>query len=170
MKKKISVIVSILIISCVASCGYKFSGGGLLPGKTKLVAIKMFENKSSETGAEIIFTNALSVELMGESDSQVVAFKDADAYFVGIVKSVSISTLTRTSDDAVIERKVSAVIDLKMMDKDGKILWFVKNFKGREEFRVTTENITDMASRTIALRKIAGRIAQKVVSRMLDDF
>ncbi|MCD4743482.1 MAG: hypothetical protein K8R67_13520 [Desulfobacteraceae bacterium] len=100
----------------------------------------------------------------------MVKFDDADAYFSGVVKSVSISTLTRTTSDAVIERKVSAVIDLKMIDKDGNILWFVKDFSGREEFQVTTENITDMASRTIALRKIAERIAQKAVSRMLDDF
>ena len=168
--KKLLLVLSILALSFVVSCGYKFSGGGLLPGKTKLVAVKMFENKSSETGAEIIFANALSIELMEKSDSHVVDFKEADAYFSGVVKSVSISTLTRTSDNAVIERKVSAVIDLKMIDKDGELLWFVKDFQGREEFQVTTENITDMASRTIALRKIAERIAQKVVSRMLDDF
>jgi outer membrane lipopolysaccharide assembly protein LptE/RlpB len=170
MKKIIILSVSIFLISLVASCGYKFSGGGLLPGKTKFVAVEMFENKSSETGAEIIFANALSVELMEKSDSQVVDFEKADAVFIGLVKSVSISTLTRTSADTVIERKVSAVIDLKMVDKEGQVLWFVKDFQGREEFRVTTVNITDMASRTEALQEIAERIAQKVVSRMLDDF
>lgn len=170
MKKIILLIVSFFILSIVGSCGYKFSGGGLLPGKTKFVTVKMFENRSSETGAENIFANALSIELMEKSDSQVVKLEDADAYFSGVVKSISISTLTRTSDDAVIERKVSAVIDLKMIDKDGNILWFVKDFQGREAFQVTTENITDMASRTVAVRKIAERIAQKVVSRMLDNF
>ena len=168
--KNLLLVISILVLIFVTSCGYKFAGGGLLPGKTKFVAVKMFENKSSETGAENIFANALSNELMEKSDSQVVDFEKADAYFSGIVKSVSISTLTRTSADAVIERKVSAVIDLKMIDKDGELLWFVKDFQGREEFQVTTENITDMALRTLALEKIAERIAQKVVSRMLDDF
>ena len=170
MKKILIIIVVFFILSFVASCGYKFSGGGLLPGKTKLVAVKMVENKTSESGAENMFANALSIELTGKSDSQVVKFDDAEAYFSGVVKSVSISTLTRTTGDAVIERKVSAVIDLKMIDKDGNVLWSVKDFQGREEFQVTTENITDMASRTIALQKIAERIAQKVVSRMLDDF
>ena len=170
MKKIVILIVSLLVCIFVASCGYKFSGGGLLPGKTKRVAVKMFENRTSETGAENIFANALSNELMGKSSSQVVKFADADAYFIGIVKSISISTLTRTSDDAVIERKVSAVIDLKMIDKDGELLWFVKDLHGREEFQVTTENLTDMASRTLAVKKIAERIAQKVVSRMLDNF
>ena len=170
MKKIIILTAFILVCAFVASCGYKFSGAGLLPGKTKLVAVKMFENKTSETGAENIFANALSIELMGKSSSQVVKLEDADAYFSGIVKSISISTLTRTSDNAVIERKVSAIIDLKMIDKDGELLWFVKDFQGREEFQVTTENITDMASRTLAVEKIAERIAQKVVSRMLDDF
>ncbi len=168
--KNLLLMISVLVLIFSTSCGYKFAGGGLLPGKTKFVAVKMFENKSSETGAENVFANALSIELMEKSDSQVVDFEQADAYFSGIVKSVSISTLTRTSNDAVIERKVSAVIDLRMIDKDGELLWFVKDFQGREEFQVTTENITDMALRTLALEKIAERIAEKVVSRMLDDF
>ncbi|MCD4743483.1 MAG: hypothetical protein K8R67_13525 [Desulfobacteraceae bacterium] len=56
--KKILIIVAFFILSFVVSCGYKFSGGGLLPGKTKLVAVKMFENKTSESGAETIFANA----------------------------------------------------------------------------------------------------------------
>jgi len=168
--KKLLVLFFILVLSLVASCGYKFSGGGLLPGKTKLVSVEMFENKSSETGAEIIFSSALSSELIEKSDSKVVDAKEAEASFIGVIKSVSISTLTRTSTDAVIERKVSAVIDLKMVSRDGELLWFVKDFQGREEFQVTTENITDMASRTIALEKIAERMAQKAVSRMLDDF
>ncbi len=168
--KKILIIVSFLILTVFSSCGYKFSGGGLLPGKTKLVAVKMFENKTFESGVENIFANALSIELMEKSDSEVVKFEDADAYFSGIVKSISIATLTRTAVDAVIERRVSAVIDLQLTDKDGNILWFVKDFQGVEEYRVTTENLTDMASRTTGLTKIAERIAEKVVSGMLDDF
>jgi hypothetical protein len=170
MKKIILFSVLFFIFSIVCSCGYKFSSGGLLPGKTKLVAVMMFENKTSESGVESIFANALTIELMEMSDSEVVKFEDADAYFQGIVKSISISTLTRTADDAVIERKVSAVIDLKMVDKDGNILWFVKDFQSREEYQVTTENLTDMASRTEGLRKIAERISRKAVARMLDNF
>jgi len=170
MKKFLIILVSLFILSIVGSCGYKFSGGGLLPGKTKLVAVNMFENKTFESGVENIFASALSLELMGKSDSEVVNLEDADAYFKGVVKSVSITTLTRTSTDAVIERRVSAVIDLQLIDKQGNVLWSVKDFKGDEEYQVTTENLTDMASRTTGLRKIAERIAQKVVSRMLDDF
>ena len=170
MKKILVLLAFFLVLSIAGSCGYKFSGGGLLPGKTKLVAVKMFENKTFESGVENIFANALSKELMEKSDSEVVNFESADAYFTGVVKSISITTLTRTADDAVLERRVSAVIDLQMIDKDGNILWFVKDFQGVEEYRVTTENLTDMASRTTGLRKISERIARKVVSRMLDDF
>lgn len=170
MKKTLLIIISISFLGFFASCGYKFAGGGLLPGKTKLVAVKMFENKTSETGAENIFSNALSMELVTKSDTKVVGIEKAEAFFTGVVKSISISKLTRTSDDAVIERKVSAVIDLKMVDKDGQVLWSVKDFQGREEYQVTTQNLTDMASRTLAVRKIAERIAQKVVGSLLDDF
>ncbi len=170
MKKIILLIALVLLLSSLASCGYKFAGGGLLPGNTKRVAVKMFENNTSESGVENIFVSALSAELMKKSDSEVVNIEDSDAYFKGIVKSISISTLTRTAADAVIERKITAVIDLKMVDGEGNILWSIKDFKGREEYQVTTENLTDMASRTEGLTKIAERIAEKVVSRMLDDF
>ncbi len=170
MKKIILLTVLALFLNTAGSCGYKFAGGGLLPGKTKRVTVKMFENNTSESGVENIFANALSVEITAKSDSEVVSIEDSDAYFKGIVKSISISTLTRTADDAVIERKITAVIDLKMVDNEGNLLWFIKDFQGREEYMVTTENLTDMASRTKELTKIAERMAQKVVSIMLDDF
>jgi len=168
--KKILLITTVLVLFFVASCGYKFSGGGLLPEKTKLVAIEMFVNNTAETGAENIFANALGIELTQMSDSQVVKLKDADAYFKGVVKYISISALTKNSVDSVIERKVYAVIDLQLVDKDGKILWFAKDLKGREEFQVTNVNLDDMSSRTKAVEKIAERLARKAVSRMLNDF
>jgi hypothetical protein len=168
--KKILLLIFVLSLSFVTSCGYKFAGGGFLPGKTKFVTVKVFENKTSENGAEIIFAHALSMELMAKSDSKVVDIKTADAYFSGVVKSISISTLTKTSDDAAIERRVSAIIDLRMIGKNGDLLWFVKDFQGREDFKVTTKNTTDMALRTLAITKIAERIAQKVVGIILEDF
>ena len=170
MRKFATISVFLFCLSMTGSCGYKFSGGGLLPGSVEKVSVNTFENRTSENGVENIFSNAFSLELSEKSDSEVVSLEDSDAYFVGIVKSISITTLTRSSVDTVNERRVSAVIDLQLIDKEGNILWFIKDFQDHEEYQVTTENLTDMTSRTTGLRKIAERIAQKLVSRMLDDF
>ncbi len=170
MKKILLFFALFSFLTMAGACGYKFSRGGLLPGDKKHVAVLMFRNKTLESGVEKVFADALSVEIMDMSDSIVVKMEDADAYFKGVVKSVSISALTRKSDDTVMERRVSAVIDLSMVDKNGKVLWSVNDFSDTEEYRVTTENITDMASRSFGITRIAQRISQKLVTGMLDRF
>jgi len=47
-----------------ASCGYRFEGGGYIKNDVTRIAVKVLDNKSSETGAGIAFTNALIREII----------------------------------------------------------------------------------------------------------
>ena len=161
-------LVCLLVFLC--ACGYRFSGAGKLPGSVTRVHVAMFENRSAETGAEAIFTNALVSELLRRSGADVVEKNRASAFISGDIRSITIGALTRTSDDEVLERRVTAVVDLKMVNRKGKKLFDVTGFSGDEEFAVSGSNLSDRASSEEAVEKVARRIAEDLVSRMKDDF
>ncbi len=152
------------------SCGYQFEGGGYLKDDVKRVAVRAFENKSSEIGAGITFTNSLIKEIIEKTDTKVVDEAQATAVLKGKINAITFSTLSRSSTESVIERSVSARIDLKLIDEGGKVIWSVKDFSSTEEYTVSQDQITDENNKRDAVQKIADRSAEKVLNKLLINF
>ncbi len=169
IEKRLVYIVVVLSI-VVAGCGYRLSGGGPLPGNVTRVAVAMFENRSFETGAEAVFTSALMTELVQSSDARVVGREEADAVILATIRSITIGGLTRTADDSVVERRVSAVLDLDMVGKDGETIWSVRKFSESEVYAVSSANASDEAAKREAVQEIADRVAERIISKMRDNF
>jgi outer membrane lipopolysaccharide assembly protein LptE/RlpB len=154
----------------LASCGYQFEGGGYITNDVTKVYIKVLDNKSSETNAGIIFTNALIQEMIQKTDTKVVDESKAMAFLEGTIKSITFNTLSRSTTESVLERRVSAVVDLKLIDKDGEVIWFVKDFASDEEYSVSSDTVTDETNKREAVTKIALRNAEKIISNLQNDF
>ncbi|MBF0243361.1 MAG: hypothetical protein HQK64_12920 [Desulfamplus sp.] len=163
----------------ISSCGYTLQDGYKLPDDIKTISVMVFKNSSSQTGAEIIFTNALIEELMGSTTVKVINHEqitntinsiNADAVIQGTIISISFDALARTSYDLVYKRGINAVINLEMKSKKGDVLFAVKDLTDRESYTVYRENFMDQALIDSALKKVAKRIAKRVVSQMGDSF
>ena len=94
----------------------------------------------------------------------------ADAVITGTIRSITIAALTRTADDEVVERQVSAVIDLDMVDASGDKIWSAHNFSANEVFTVTRSNLLDETAKAEAIERIAARVSERIVDRMRDQF
>ena len=94
----------------------------------------------------------------------------AEAVITGTVRSITVGALTRTADDAVVERQVSAVIDLDMVDSNGEMIWSVRSFSSSEVFTARSDNAMDEAGKREAIQIIAERISERIVDRMRDMF
>ncbi len=162
------VFVCILVFFC--ACGYRFEGGGFVNQNIKRVAVKPLENKSSEIGAGVTFTNALVREILEKTNTQVVDESKATAIFQGKIKAITFDALSRTTSENVNERRVHAIVSLKLVDKDGTVLWSVKDFATQEEYAVEPDNIADERNKRQAVNKIADRMAEKLVSKTQIDF
>lgn len=174
----------LILLSLLSSCGYTLQGGGKLPGKVETVSVAIFKNKSSQSGAEVIFTNALIEELMKSSSVKVLNHKIddgqtsqheressvADAEIRGTITSISFNALARTSDDAVYKRTVTAVIDLEMKSRSGEVLFAVNNFIESEYYTVSNSNSINEAVISSTVQKIADQLSRRLVSQMSDDF
>jgi len=168
--KNLKLILSVLLF-VLTSCGYQFEGGGYLNSDVTHVAVEMMDNKSSATGAGVVFTNALIKEIAEKTDTKLVddATK-AVAVLKGRVNSITFATLSRSTTESVVDRRISAKVDMQLVDKDGKIVWSVKNFTSREEYKVSKDKITDDSNKRDAVVKIATRNAEKVIIRMMNKF
>ena len=158
------------LVLLLTGCGYTLSNSGPFPGNVSRISVTMFENQSFETGAESIFTSALIRELLQKSDAMVVGRDKAEAVITGTVRSITVGALTRTADDAVVERQVSEVIDLDMVDSNGEVIWSVRSFSSSEVFTARSDNAMDEAGKREAIQIIAERISERIVDRMRDMF
>ena len=154
----------------ITACGYQFEGGGYINKDVTRVAVKVLENRSAEIGADVIFTNALIREILQKTDTKVVDEATATAVLEGTIKAITFSSLSRSSVESVVERGVSAVIDLQMVNKEGEIIWSVTDLSSSDHYKTSQNIVTDEGNKGTALDKIATRTAERILSRMLSNF
>ena len=133
-------------------------------------AVKVLVNNTSETGADVIFTNALIREILQKTDTKVVDEATATAVIEGTIKSVTFAALSRTTVESVIERGISATMDIQMVNKDGEVIWSAVNLSSTESYTTSRDIAADEGNKGTALEKIATRSAERIVSRMLSNF
>ncbi len=167
--KNLKLIISVLLL-VLTSCGYQFVGGGYLKSDVTRVAMGIMDNKSSETRAGVVFTNAIIKEIMEKTDTKLVDDAKAVAVLKGRINAITFATLSRSTTEAVVERRVSANVDMQLVDKDKQIIWSVKNFTSHEDYKVSEDKVTDESNKRDALDKIALRTAEKLVSSMMNNF
>lgn len=167
-EKNIWIVFLCLLSLFFSACGYRFTGGGNLPQGIKTVYIAMLENRTSETGAENIFTNDLIYEFTKNNE---VASKDqADAYLSGIIKSMSIETISHRGTYTSLERRVKIALDLKLTDTDGKVIWIAKDISENEEYDVMSDKLATEKKRRDAILALSKRLAEKVHNRLTEGF
>jgi len=162
------------MVVAAAGCGYRLAGGGYLNETVTRVSVAVFENNSSESRAGISFTNELIREITEKTDTEVVDGARATQVIAGTIKAITFSSLSRSSTTSVAERRVTAVVDVKLTGPEGGILWSVKGFSATESYTVSgstsTGTIIDEASKRQAVDTIAQRVAERLVSRMTNNF
>ncbi len=151
-------------------CGYHIQGYASLPGGVKAVHVALFENLSRESGAENIFTNAFINELLMKTDVRMAKESNATGLITGVIRSISVGALTRSSDDTVLQGRVSATLDLSMITAGGEVLWAVKGYGGNEVYTASSSNVTNEAAKKEAVIQISQRLAEKLVSAMGDQW
>lgn len=158
------------MVVMVAACGYQFEGGGYINEDVTRLAVDVFENKSSETRAGMSFTNQLIQEIQQKTDTIVVDSSRATRKIKGTINSITFSTLSRTTTESVVERRVTALLDVQLIGPDGEILWSVKNFSSNESYTVAEDTVNDESNKRAAVDKIALRSAERIVSQMISKF
>ena len=160
-------IIPLLCLFFLA-CGYRFPGGGNLPTGVNKVFIEIFENRTNETGLENIITRDLIYEFT--RNKKWTTRDKADAVLSGVCESMRIETIARKDVLTGEERRVIITVALRLTDLDGGVVWSEKGMSGNEAYDVSANKQETDLNRRFAITLISTRLAQRVYSRLTDDF
>ncbi len=175
-------LLVLLAALCLSACGYHFSGegDGPKPG-LRLIAIPVFENKTSEPDLGAVFAGALRREFIQKGSLKVVPVEDAEAVFKASIKNINIVPVAHNPTDVVgtrvtVENRIYVTLDIRCEDKsNGKILWRDPNFNYYKVYRLSSDPLFPDAlagyeNRRSALEFLAQEMAVRVHDRFLSNF
>jgi len=159
------------VLICACGCGYRFVGSGTFPGGVKSVCIHVFENHTSQDGAEYIFTNSLVYEFTRRGGVTLAGEKDADAQLLGVVKAIRTDTITHKDVYASDQLSVRAQLGVRLVSKSGDLLWADDNISEHEIYDVAgnTATISD-ENRKAALQELSDKMAERIYNQLTSDF
>ena len=164
--------IKVVIFFCtfLSACGYRFAGGGNLPNGIGSISIQILENRTAETGVESVFTNDLIYEISKNKGVVLTSSDRADATLTGVIESIRSETISRAGQLTAIEKRVIAVVDLKLADPDEKIIWSAKGVTENEAYDVSGDKQLSERKKRAAIEKLSKRLAEKIYHRLTDDF
>lgn len=162
-------LISFSLLS-LFSCGYRFAGGGALPGGIQTVAVDIFENRTSETGVEGIISNDIIFEFTRNGRSFTTQKARADAFLYGKIESIRTRSIARKSVHQAQERRVTMTIALKLSDTKGNLLWQSGSLSENEEYDVLEDKAATELNKRAAISALSKRLAEKVYYQMTDEF
>ncbi len=155
-----------------AGCGYRFSGGGEMPGGVKRIAIEMFQNRSGESGIESIITNDVINEFSRNPMVEVTGREEADAVLTGVIRSARTRSLSRRAAYDTAEREIILSVDVRLATPDGEELWSARGIEASGDYTVAddSDRIRTEQNKKSAVADLAGRLAQRIFYQMTDQF
>ena len=160
----------VFLAVCMAACGYRFSGGGRLPGGVTRLTIQTFENRSGEIGIESVITNDIIYEFTRTGKADVTKSKTAEAVLTGIIRSARSSTISHVSSHATADRRITVTVDAELARPSGAVLWSGSDISASEEYTVADSKIVTEQNKKSAVAKLSSRLAQRIYYQMTDDF
>lgn len=170
MSKRLTTAAAILMAAWIAGCGYKFSGGGPMPGNVKRIHVATMENRTTEVGAETIFTNDLIYEMTRSGRVDVTDPQGAEATLRGTIRSISVANIARSTARTAVERRVTVVMEFKLVARDGRVMRHITDLSDDEAFSVAGDRQANDLRRRNALTEISKRMAESVYQRLTEDF
>ena len=164
-------VSALLCLLGLTGCGYHFKGMGLqAPEGVETIAIPMLENKTTKPGIETVFTGDLAYEFTRSKVLQVVKKESADAVLSGSIASLNTDTIAHTADYASDERRATITLSLMLKRKDGQVIWADSGLSDNEIYKVSDDRLTTDRNERQAIETISERLAQKIHTRVLEDF
>ena len=128
------------------------------------------ENRSNETGAEVVLTNRLVEEFVRRRQVPVEEAA-ASAVLSGTLASLSTQTASRQARGGAAQRRLVITLRMLLKNTQGQTLWQDSNISGSETYTVVSgDPSATEQNRRQALDTLAQRLAETVYQRMTEDF
>jgi outer membrane lipopolysaccharide assembly protein LptE/RlpB len=168
MKRILGVLLLIGLL--LPACGYRFSGGGSLPGGAETISVLMLENRTAEIGIQTQLTGDISYEVTRRDSTRIARPGNADAVLSGVVRTIQDTDIAHTGTSTASQRRVTLTVDMQLKRPDGTVLWRRSGFSDYEAYDVASDrNQTDL-NRKSAVEKLSKRLAERIYKSITDNF
>ncbi|MFP4030459.1 MAG: LPS assembly lipoprotein LptE [Desulfococcaceae bacterium] len=158
-------VFALISLVFLAGCGYRFTVGGPLPAGLSSVAVTVLENRTAEIGAEQIVTNELIYEFT-RNGHPVRGVEAADGVLSGTVAGMNVETVSRAGEITSLERRITASVRLRLVNKAGERLWSAADVQASEAYAVFSDKVATDTAKREAIRTLARRLAEQVYGRI----
>lgn len=162
--------ILVLIALSVAGCGYRFAGGGTLPGGIQTVNVQVFQNRTAETGLESLVTNDVIYEFTRSGQNNVVDRETADAFLSGSIDSMRIDSIARRSYQSTSERQIVLTGSAKLKGKNDDVIWEAKGIAVKGNYLVGAGDSDSERNKSDRIKELSKRLAEKIYQRLTDNF
>jgi len=161
-----------ILLACLllAACGYRFAGGGSLPGGAESISVLMPENRSAESGIQAQLNSDIVYEFTRRESARIAPPETADAILSGVIKSVQDTDIARTGTSTASQRRVTLTIDMQLENKNGEVLWRRSGLSDYEAYDVAANCSGTDLNRRDAIEKVTKRLAEAVYKGITENF
>jgi len=170
---KLTVLLPALAaLSCVAGCGYRVAGtANVLPAEIHTIAVLPFANVSTQYKLSDYIAESVSRELISRTRYKVVADPaKADAVLSGAVANLFSSGTIADPVKGATGGQVVVQIQVKLVDKNGKILFQRPNVEFRERYEISVEPQQYFDESQVAVQRLSRDVGRSIVSAVLENF
>jgi len=161
-----------ILLACLllAACGYRFAGGGRLPGGAESISVLMPENRTAESGIQTQLNSDIVYEFTRRESARIAPPENADAVLSGVIRTVQDTDIAHSGTSTSSQRRVTLSIDMQLESKNGEVLWRRRGLSDYEAYDVAANRSGTDLNRQAAIERVSKRLAEAVYKSITDNF
>ena len=174
-RSQIAVRSMLMLLLLLGGCGYGLvgTGGNFLSPSVKTIEVPAFVNKTTRVELEQRVTQAVADEFVSRGRLKLVtAPADADVILRGSIDTFGIFPVATNAQARATQYQISITAHIELLDhrNEDKVLWKNDQYRFVENYDVDVATGDTFDQETRAIREIAVRFAQSLVSNLLEGF
>ena len=169
--KRAAPAVAFLMLA-LAGCGYHVTGSAnALPAEVRTIAVMPWRNASTQYKLSDYITEAVTRELITRTRYKVVADPAmADAVLSGAVANLVSGATVSDPIKGATGAQMVAYIQVKLVDKSGKVLFERPNVEYRERYEISVDPKQYFDESQVAAQRLSRDVGHSIVSAILEAF
>jgi outer membrane lipopolysaccharide assembly protein LptE/RlpB len=166
-----SVVAMVLL---AAGCGYALVGrGSFLDPSVRTIEVPAFVNRTTRVELEQRVTQAVADEVVSRSRLRLVSLPaEADVILRGSIDSFGITHVAFNEQGRATRYQISITAKIELLDhrSEDKVLWKNDQYRFTEDYQVNVAATDAFDQESRAIREIAVRFAESLVTNLLEGF
>jgi hypothetical protein len=166
--------IILLFALALSGCGYSLVGhSNFLSSSVHTIQVPAFVNRTTRVELEQFVTQSVADEMVARGRLRIVTVPDqADVILRGSIDSFGIFPIAFNQQGFATQYQISITANISLVDhrNEDKVLWKNDQYRFTENYEVNIVSADASAQETRAIREIAMRFAETLVTNLLEGF